>query len=183
MIKIQPITVSSELARCKDIQILSLNSYILLSKKGIVNSETQDNLEVTSAFDDKKQLKTHKQVQWRNISIMNAIESHSNDEIVTLDDHVRSSEVLRNINWFSLQFEYEKRSPIEVEENSTFMNLVFSAGAWVHVAQPSVNYWCPTTLPPLQEDTDKVGADSDHNVVVLAPICNSEYKIERRNRL
>jgi hypothetical protein len=76
---------------------------------------------------------------------MSAIESHSNDEIVTLDDHVRSSEVLRNINSSSVQFEYElndkatkakllkaaKRSPIEVEENSTSMNLVFSAGAWV----------------------------------------------------
>ena len=55
--------VSSELARCKDINIVSPDSHILLSKKGIVNSETQDNLDVTSAFDDKQQLNTHKQVQ------------------------------------------------------------------------------------------------------------------------
>ena len=98
---------------------------------------------------------------------MSAIESHSNDEIVTLDDHVRSSEVLRNINSSSVQFEYElndkatkakllkaaKRSPIEVEENSTSMNLVFSAGAWVHVAQPSVNYWSDGK----EEKTCKIG--------------------------
>ena len=40
----------------------------------------------------------------------------------------------------------------------------------------------PTTLPPLQVDSDKVGADSDHDVVVLAPICNSEYRIERKKK-
>ena len=40
----------------------------------------------------------------------------------------------------------------------------------------------PTALPPLQVDTDKVGADDDHNVVVLAPIFNSEYKIERKKK-
>ena len=37
----------------------------------------------------------------------------------------------------------------------------------------------PTTLPPLQVDTGKLGANGDHNVVVLAPICNPDYKLER----
>ena len=40
----------------------------------------------------------------------------------------------------------------------------------------------PTTLPPLQVDSDKVEADSDHDFVVLSPICNSEYKIERKKK-
>ena len=40
----------------------------------------------------------------------------------------------------------------------------------------------PTTLPPLQVDTDKLGADGDHDVVVLAPICNPDYKLERKKR-
>ena len=86
---------------------------------------------------------------------MNTINSHSNnEEIVTLDDYVRRSEVLRNMN-SSFKFDYElndktakakllkaaKRSPMEVEENSTSLNLVFSAGAWHHIDQPSVRYW------------------------------------------
>jgi hypothetical protein len=40
----------------------------------------------------------------------------------------------------------------------------------------------PTTLPPLQVDTDKVGKDSDHEVVILAPISNLQYKVERRKK-
>ena len=37
----------------------------------------------------------------------------------------------------------------------------------------------PTTIAPLQVDADKVGSDSDHNVVVMAPRTNSQYKAER----
>ena len=37
-------------------------------------------------------------------------------------------------------------------------------------------YHPPTTLPPLQVDTDKKGKDSDHNIVVFAPKDNIEYK-------
>ena len=40
-------------------------------------------------------------------------------------------------------------------------------------------YHPPTTLAPLQVDADKNGADSDHDVVVLAPLVNADYKIER----
>ena len=40
----------------------------------------------------------------------------------------------------------------------------------------------PTTLPPLQVDTDKQGKDGDHDVVVLAPVSNQEYRIERKKR-
>ena len=78
----------------------------------------------------------------------------ANEEIVTLDDHVKSSEVLKNLN-SSIRFNYElddkattakllkaaKRIPIEVEENSTSSNMVFSAGAWCHVVKPSITYW------------------------------------------
>ena len=41
----------------------------------------------------------------------------------------------------------------------------------------------PTTLPPLQVDSDKQGKDGDHEVVVLAPISNMQYKIERKKKI
>ena len=40
----------------------------------------------------------------------------------------------------------------------------------------------PTTLSPLQVDQDKLGKDSDHEIVVLAPISNIQYKRERKKR-
>ena len=43
-------------------------------------------------------------------------------------------------------------------------------------------YHPPTTLPPLQVDTGKKGKDSDHNVIVFAPISNVQYKMERSKK-
>ena len=40
-------------------------------------------------------------------------------------------------------------------------------------------YHPPTTLPPLQVDADKKGSDSDHNIVVFAPLSNSKYQMDR----
>lgn len=40
-------------------------------------------------------------------------------------------------------------------------------------------YHPPTTLGPLQVDSDKKGSDSDHNIVVLAPLMSDQFKIER----
>ena len=40
----------------------------------------------------------------------------------------------------------------------------------------------PTTLAPLQVDSDKKGSDSDHNIVVLAPMSNAKYKIKRTKK-
>ena len=40
----------------------------------------------------------------------------------------------------------------------------------------------PTTLPPLQVDSDKNGKDSDHDVVLLAPLNNLKYKLERKKK-
>ena len=40
-------------------------------------------------------------------------------------------------------------------------------------------YHPPTTLPPLQVDDDKVGADSDHDVLLMAPSENSHYAEDR----
>ena len=40
----------------------------------------------------------------------------------------------------------------------------------------------PTTLPPLQVDSDKLGKDGDHDVVVLAPVSNVEYRLERNKK-
>ena len=36
-------------------------------------------------------------------------------------------------------------------------------------------YYPPTTLPPLQLDEGKKGADADHQVVVFAPMSNTSY--------
>ena len=40
----------------------------------------------------------------------------------------------------------------------------------------------PTTLPPLQVDSDKTGRDSDHDMVVLAPVCNADYRMQRKKK-
>ena len=78
----------------------------------------------------------------------------TSEDIVTIEDHVKSSEILKNLN-SAITFDYElneksanakilkaaKRVPIEVEENSTSSNLIFSAGAWYHVVLPSIKYW------------------------------------------
>ena len=46
-----------------------------------------------------------------------------------------------------------KRMPLEMEENSTSTNLIFSVGAWNHVVQPSVSYWNDVK----EEKTCKIG--------------------------
>ena len=43
-------------------------------------------------------------------------------------------------------------------------------------------YHPATTIPPLQVDQDKVGKDGDHEIVVLAPKSNQQFKIERKKR-
>ena len=75
-------------------------------------------------------------------------------EVVTLHEHVEDSGLHKDTN-SCIKFDYElndkasrvkilkaaDRPPIEMEENSTSSNLVFSAGAWFHVVLPSVQYW------------------------------------------
>ena len=41
----------------------------------------------------------------------------------------------------------------------------------------------PTTLPPLQVDTDKKGKDSDHNIVLLAPKSSAQFRVERKKKI
>ena len=43
-------------------------------------------------------------------------------------------------------------------------------------------YHPPTTLPPLQADSDKNGADSDHNIVIFAPNSNSNHQVRRTKK-
>ena len=40
-------------------------------------------------------------------------------------------------------------------------------------------YHPPTILPPLQVDSDKVGKDSDHDVVLFAPLTNQKFTNHR----
>ena len=39
-------------------------------------------------------------------------------------------------------------------------------------------FYPPTTLPPLQVDSDKGGSDSDHNTIVMAPRSNTQFKVD-----
>ena len=41
----------------------------------------------------------------------------------------------------------------------------------------------PTTILPLEVDEDKSGKNSDHNIVVLAPKSNGQYKIDRKIKI
>ena len=43
-------------------------------------------------------------------------------------------------------------------------------------------YHPPTTLPPLQVDQGKPGKDSDHSVVVFAPLTNPQYRVFRKKK-
>ena len=43
-------------------------------------------------------------------------------------------------------------------------------------------YHPPTTLPPLQVDEEKKGADSDHQVVIFAPLANSNFIKQRKKK-
>ena len=43
-------------------------------------------------------------------------------------------------------------------------------------------YHPPTTLPPLQVDEGKKGKDSDHKIVIMAPLMNDCFKIERKKK-
>ena len=85
---------------------------------------------------------------------MKAIDATSSEEIVTIEEHVKSSELLKIVDSAHI-FNYElndkatrnklvkaaKRPPLEVEENSTSSNLIFSAGAWYHGVLPAIQYW------------------------------------------
>ena len=43
-------------------------------------------------------------------------------------------------------------------------------------------YHPPTTLPPHEVDQDKDGADSDHNIVIMAPLSNGNYEVKRKKK-
>ena len=43
-------------------------------------------------------------------------------------------------------------------------------------------YHPATTIPPLQVDTAKMGKDGDHEIVVLAPKNNQQFKVERQKK-
>ena len=43
-------------------------------------------------------------------------------------------------------------------------------------------YHPPTTLPPLEVDPDKIGKNSDHNIIVIAPLSNHKYEVKRTKK-
>ena len=46
------------------------------------------------------------------------------------------------------------------------------------------NHYHPTTVGgPLKVDEDKIGKDSDHNIVIFAPKSNPNFKIERKKKI
>ena len=76
------------------------------------------------------------------LSMKSVTKLPGNEEISTVEEHVRNSEILKNAN-SSKKLEFElndktaaaklvkaaTRIPMEIEENSTSINLIFSAGA------------------------------------------------------
>ena len=88
------------------------------------------------------------------MNMTKALNAPINQEVVTVDEHVRQSEVFRNQST-SRTFDYElndkaakakllkatKRIPLEIEENTTSSNLMFSSGGWYHVVLPSMKYF------------------------------------------
>ena len=88
------------------------------------------------------------------MNMKKALNASCSEEIVTIEEYVKSSEVLKKSNR-SIVFDYQlndkaskakllkaaKQNPMDIEENSTSSNLVFSAGAWYHVVLPSAKYF------------------------------------------
>ena len=50
------------------------------------------------------------------------------------------------------------------------------------ISDLSTLYHPPTTVAPLQVDKGKKGEDSDHNILIFAPLSNQKYKIERNKK-
>ena len=44
-------------------------------------------------------------------------------------------------------------------------------------------YHPPTSLTPLQVDAGKKGKDDDHNVIIMAPLANENFKLERKKKV
>ena len=44
-------------------------------------------------------------------------------------------------------------------------------------------YHPPTSLPPLQVDERKKGKNGDHKVIIMAPLSNTNFKLERKKRI
>ena len=88
------------------------------------------------------------------MNMKKALNASCSEEIVTIEEYVKSSEVLKKSNR-SIVFDYQlndkaskkkllkaaKQNPMDIEENSTSSNLVFSAGTWYHVVLPSAKYF------------------------------------------
>ena len=73
-----------------------------------------------------------------------------NKEIVTIEQHLINSGETRGNTTFTYKLNDKaakskllraaSRPPIDMEENSTSTNLVFSAGAWIHAVLPALRY-------------------------------------------
>ena len=82
---------------------------------------------------------------------MKAIAGNNGSGHQSIEQYVKNSELDRNVIAFDYTLNDKaakaklikaaQRQPIEIEENSTSSNLIFSAGAWIHVVLPAVKYW------------------------------------------
>ena len=88
------------------------------------------------------------------MNMKKALNAPCGEEIRSIEEHVKSSELLKRADATRI-FDYElndksakaklvkaaKRPPLEVEENTTSSNMVFSAGAWHNAVLPASKYW------------------------------------------
>ena len=78
-----------------------------------------------------------------------------NKNVACIDEHIKESLIYKQSTTSSVTFDYQlddkatksklmkaaKRTHLEIEENSTSTNLVFSAGAWAHTVLPAIKFW------------------------------------------
>ena len=90
-----------------------------------------------------------------NMFANRALSAPLNKTVSNMEEHIKESLVYKQTNSSSITFDYElngkatklklikaaKRTNLEIEENSTSTNLVFSAGAWAHTVLPTVKFW------------------------------------------
>ena len=62
---------------------------------------------------------------------------------------------------------------VATQETSTLENVITNMATLFHP---------PTTRPPLKQDKDKKGKPSDHNIIIMAPKSNIQFKQKRKVR-
>ena len=118
------------------------------------------------------------------------ISPRSNHKQATIDN------IIETIHSVRAQYDNDVKFLIGGDFNKTDITDILDSYGAMHqvVTQPTRNdaileilltdlatlYHPPTSIAPLQVDDDKLGEDSDHNIVVFAPKDNLDFKTEKK---